>query len=65
MKPRRVAAIDLGTNTALMLVAEHRPDGVVASVEDHATITRLGKNVDRTRRLEEAAVARTLETLRT
>ncbi len=60
---RRVAAIDIGTNTALMLVAEHR-DGVVVAVEDHATITRLGKGVDRTRRLDDEAVARTLEVLR-
>ena len=60
----RVAAIDIGTNTALMLVAERRPDGAVVAVEDHAEITRLGRGVDRTKRLDDAAVARTLEVLR-
>lgn len=63
-RPRRVAAVDIGTNTALMLVAERRADGVIVAVEDHATITRLGKGVDRTRRLDDEAVARTLEVLR-
>ncbi|MBI2389844.1 MAG: Ppx/GppA family phosphatase [Deltaproteobacteria bacterium] len=58
----RVAAIDIGTNTVLMLIAERR-GGEVVAVEEHAEITRLGQGVDRTRRLDDAAVARTLETL--
>ena len=36
----RVAAIDIGTNTVLLLVAEER-DGKLVAVEEHATITRL------------------------
>ncbi len=59
----RVAAIDIGTNTVLMLIAEAR-DGELRAVEDHARITRLGKGVDRTKRLDADAVARTLEVLR-
>lgn len=58
----RVAAIDIGTNTVLMLIAERR-DGEVIAVEEHAEITRLGQGVDRARRLDDAAVARTLEVL--
>ena len=46
---RRVAAIDIGTNTVLMLIAEER-EGELRCVEDHARITRLGKGVDRTKR---------------
>src|SRR5438094_9404874 len=45
-----------------MLVAERRGDDVV-SVEDHAEITRLGKGVDRSKRLDDAAIARTLAVL--
>lgn len=54
----RVAAIDIGTNTVLLLVAEARAAELVA-VEEHATITRLGEGVDRTRTLAPAAIART------
>ena len=54
----RVAAIDIGTNTVLLLVAEMR-DGKLVAVEEHATITRLGQGVDKTRRLAPEAVERT------
>src|SRR5258708_2403280 len=61
----RVATIDIGTNTTLMLVAERRSDGKIVKVEDRAEITRLGKGVDRTKRLDEAAMARTIAVLET
>jgi exopolyphosphatase/guanosine-5'-triphosphate,3'-diphosphate pyrophosphatase len=54
----RVAAIDIGTNTVLLLVAEEMARGLSPLVE-RATITRLGEDVDRTRRLKPDAVART------
>jgi exopolyphosphatase/guanosine-5'-triphosphate,3'-diphosphate pyrophosphatase len=54
----RVAAIDIGTNTVLLLVAETR-DGQLVAVEEHATITRLGQDVDKTRVLAPEAVERT------
>jgi exopolyphosphatase/guanosine-5'-triphosphate,3'-diphosphate pyrophosphatase len=55
----RVAAIDIGTNTVLLLVAERDASGALVAVEDHATITRLGEGVDKTRVLAPAAIART------
>ncbi len=58
-----VGAIDIGTNSVLLLVARVRGSGLEALVE-RATITRLGENVDRTRRLDAAARERTLECLR-
>jgi exopolyphosphatase / guanosine-5'-triphosphate,3'-diphosphate pyrophosphatase len=54
----RVAAIDIGTNTVLLLVAEQR-EGKLVAVEEHATITRLGQGVDKTRTLAPEAVERT------
>jgi exopolyphosphatase/guanosine-5'-triphosphate,3'-diphosphate pyrophosphatase len=59
----RVAAIDIGTNTVLLLVAERGGDGAVRAVHERATITRLGEGVDRTRTLSPAAVARTRDCL--
>lgn len=59
----RIATVDIGTNTVLLLVAERGADGSLHSVAERAVITRLGEGVDRTRRLSQAAVARTLECL--
>jgi exopolyphosphatase/guanosine-5'-triphosphate,3'-diphosphate pyrophosphatase len=55
----RVATIDIGTNTTLLLVAEKTSDGSLVAVEEHATITRLGEGVDKTRALAPAAIERT------
>jgi exopolyphosphatase/guanosine-5'-triphosphate,3'-diphosphate pyrophosphatase len=59
----RVATIDIGTNTVLLLVAERSATGSLCAVVERATITRLGEDVDRTRRLSPAAVARTRDCL--
>ncbi len=58
----RVAAIDVGTNTVLLLVAERREDGIAPLVE-RAEITRLGRGVDATGRLDPAAIAETVRVL--
>lgn len=58
----RVAAIDIGTNSVLLLVAERRGDVIVPIVE-RATITRLGQGVDATRALAPEATRRTLDCL--
>jgi len=55
----RVATLDIGTNSVLLLIAETGPNGLVPRFE-RATITRLGEGVDRTRRLAPAARERTL-----
>jgi exopolyphosphatase/guanosine-5'-triphosphate,3'-diphosphate pyrophosphatase len=55
----RVAAIDIGTNTVLLLVAERAPSGELVAVEERAIITRLGEGVDKTRTLARAAIERT------
>ncbi len=57
--PGRVAVIDVGTNTVLLTVAE--PDGAgFRPVVERAEITRLGRGVDRTGRLDPAAIAGTV-----
>ncbi|MBX3204606.1 MAG: Ppx/GppA family phosphatase [Labilithrix sp.] len=54
-----VAAIDIGTNTVLLLVAERDAAGELVALEERATITRLGEGVDKTRTLAPAAIERT------
>jgi exopolyphosphatase/guanosine-5'-triphosphate,3'-diphosphate pyrophosphatase len=53
----RVAAVDTGTNSTRLLVADVDGDQVDALVR-RAKVTRLGEGVDATRRLAPAAVAR-------
>jgi exopolyphosphatase/guanosine-5'-triphosphate,3'-diphosphate pyrophosphatase len=60
----RVAAIDIGTNTVLLLIAEVGEKGGLVPIVERAEITRLGQGVDRTRSLDPAAVERTLACLR-
>ena len=56
----RLAAIDCGTNSTRLLVAE--PDGT--TIERLMRITRLGQGVDRSGLLAPEAVERTVEVLR-
>jgi exopolyphosphatase/guanosine-5'-triphosphate,3'-diphosphate pyrophosphatase len=58
-----LAALDVGTNTVLMLVAECGADGAVTALADFARITRLGRGVDANHRLDPDAVARTVDTI--
>jgi exopolyphosphatase/guanosine-5'-triphosphate,3'-diphosphate pyrophosphatase len=59
----RFASIDLGTNTALLLVADRDPAGRFHPVRERAAITRLGQGVDATGLLSAEAMERTLGTL--
>jgi len=59
---KRVAAIDVGTNTVLCLVAERR-DGAFVVLEDMQAIPRLGRGVDGARMLQPASMERAWEAL--
>jgi exopolyphosphatase/guanosine-5'-triphosphate,3'-diphosphate pyrophosphatase len=59
----RLAAVDVGTNSTRLLVADVEGGRVVAEHAREMIITRLGKGVDRTGRFDPAALHRTLEVL--
>jgi exopolyphosphatase/guanosine-5'-triphosphate,3'-diphosphate pyrophosphatase len=61
---RRVAAIDIGTNTVLLTIAEQRDAAEPRAIVERATITRLGEGVDKAGSLSDAAKQRTLACLR-
>ncbi|WP_434381154.1 Ppx/GppA phosphatase family protein [Melittangium boletus] len=61
----RYAAIDIGTNAVLLLAAERQREGRFQAVLERAEITRLGRGVDRTRRLSPEGMKDTLEVLST
>jgi exopolyphosphatase/guanosine-5'-triphosphate,3'-diphosphate pyrophosphatase len=54
----RVATVDIGTNTVLLLVAEVDSSGGIATLAEEQHIPRLGKGVDAGRRLAADAMAR-------
>lgn len=60
MSTQRVAAIDIGTNSVLLLIAERDDDGHLRRLVDLATITRIGQGVDQTGELAAEAIERTL-----
>ena len=62
---RRVAAVDCGTNSLRLLLADVDPDrGRLTDVARRMEIVRLGQGVDKTGRLAPEALARTIATLR-
>jgi exopolyphosphatase / guanosine-5'-triphosphate,3'-diphosphate pyrophosphatase len=64
LSPRRVAAIDCGTNSIRLLIADVSPArGELTDVTRRMEIVRLGQGVDATGRLAPDALARTMEAL--
>ena len=62
MTSSRVAAIDCGTNSIRLLVADVDPrTGVLTELDRRMEVVRLGQGVDRTGRLAPEALARTLD----
>jgi exopolyphosphatase/guanosine-5'-triphosphate,3'-diphosphate pyrophosphatase len=63
----RVAAVDMGTNSTRLLVADvdgRGRDAKLVTVDRRTRITRLGQGVDRERMLHPDAIERTLDVLR-
>ena len=62
-RPSRVAAVDQGTNSTRLLVAEPNEEGGFEDLARDMVITRLGQGVDETGRLAPEALQRTLGVL--
>jgi exopolyphosphatase/guanosine-5'-triphosphate,3'-diphosphate pyrophosphatase len=58
---RRVAIIDVGTNSIKLHVAERTEDGDWRTLADRAAVTRLGEGLDETGRLQPEPVSRTAD----
>jgi exopolyphosphatase/guanosine-5'-triphosphate,3'-diphosphate pyrophosphatase len=59
----RLAAIDVGTNTIRLTVAEVESDGTYRILDEEREMVRLGEHLDQTGRLSDEAVARGLAAL--
>ena len=60
----RLAAIDIGTNSIKMIVADADTGGALRIVSEDSEVTRLGAGVDASGRLTEEAITRTLAAVR-
>ncbi len=61
---KRVAALDFGTNSTRLLVADVAGDGTLVTLDRRMRITRLGQGVDADRRLHPDAIERTVDAVR-
>lgn len=59
----RIAAIDVGSNTILLTIAEHDPGAGLIVIDEGADQPRLGAGLAQTGRLDEEAIQRALSTL--
>jgi exopolyphosphatase / guanosine-5'-triphosphate,3'-diphosphate pyrophosphatase len=59
----RLAAIDVGTNTIRLTVAEVQDDDAYRILDEERVMVRLGEHLDRTGRLSDAAMERALATI--
>jgi exopolyphosphatase / guanosine-5'-triphosphate,3'-diphosphate pyrophosphatase len=59
----RGAVVDLGTNSIRLLVFERAPEGSIRELARDMVITRIGKGVDRTGRIDPESLARTVRVL--
>ena len=62
---KRFGAVDVGTNTVLLLVADVDDEGKLLPVEELERTTRLGRGLGSTGRLHPESLTKTLETLET
>lgn len=63
MKNKRLAAIDIGTNTIRSIVVEANPGGGFRVLDDEKVAVRLGEGLDKTGRISDAAAERAIAAL--
>jgi len=60
-KSSRIAVIDIGTNTCILLIAE-KVDNKITKLYEATDFPRLGEGVDETKNISEQALLRLLKT---
>jgi exopolyphosphatase/guanosine-5'-triphosphate,3'-diphosphate pyrophosphatase len=60
----RITAIDIGTNTILMLIADLDDDGRIKTIKDEIAFPRLGRGVDKSGVISQESIDRVLSVLK-
>jgi len=60
---KRYAALDIGTNTILLLIAEQTIDGRLQTIMDMETTTRLGKGLSKTRKINPHSMQKSIHVI--
>lgn len=63
-QPRRIAAIDIGSNSIRQILADVWPDGRIQIIDEMKAAPRLGSGLTEHGALEDGAIARALDALR-
>lgn len=61
---KRLAGVDIGTNTILMSIAEKSEDGIVNLISDYHEIARLGEGLNQSGNINENAIKRATDILK-
>src|SRR4051794_14348783 len=61
---KRIAAIDVGSNSIRQIVADVSPDGSISVVDEMKAAPRLSAGLEDTGRLDDLSMARALDALR-
>src|SRR5207248_1912913 len=61
---KRIAAIDVGSNSIRQIIADVSPDGSIVVVDEMKAAPRLGAGLEETGRLDDQAMARAVDALR-
>ncbi|OGQ48214.1 MAG: hypothetical protein A3H42_00720, partial [Deltaproteobacteria bacterium RIFCSPLOWO2_02_FULL_46_8] len=64
MQKSKIAAIDIGTHSVLLLIVEKKQTGEIKVLADEATLTRIGEGMGSTNLFLPAAMERTLNVLK-
>jgi len=57
---RKIATIDIGSNSIVLLIAQTSPDGSIEFLDEHYALTKLGKDVKTKRLLSDDAIDHTI-----
>ncbi len=63
MEKTRIASIDIGTNTILMMIADKFPDGEINVIEDQHALARLGEDLSKNNKIKKTAINRAIDIL--
>lgn len=61
---RRIAAIDVGSNSIRLIVAEYDHHGAYKVIDDEKILTRLGRGLNDTGELDAVSLDRSIETIK-